>query len=139
MFIAGKAGVFKLDNAAGSLVDLSSYISNVDFPQDAQLLETTTLGATARTYITGFKNATIALQGHWDGASTAIDEHLAAILGHANTQTFEYGPEGSASTKIKYTGECRVTKYQNGTPVDGVVSWSADLQVTGAVTRTTFA
>lgn len=138
-FVAGKGSALKLDNAAGSLVDLSAFINNVDFPQDAQLLETTTLGATARTYITGFKNATIALQGFWDGASAAIDEHMAAILGHANTQSFEYGPEGTASGKIKYSGECRCIKYQSGTPVDGVVSWSADLQVTGAVTRGTWA
>ena len=138
-FIAGKSGVFKLDNSGGTLVDLSSYINSVDFPQDAQLLETTTLGATAKTYILGFKNATIAIKGHWDGGGSAIDAHLAAVLGQAATVTFEYGPEGSASGKVKYTGEAIVTKYSNSTPVDGVVDWSADLQVSGAVTRTTWA
>ena len=137
-FVAGKTGVFKLDNAAGSLIDLSAYIDNVDMPRDAQLLETTTLGATAKTYITGFKNATIALKGHWDGGSAAVDEHMAAILGHANTQTFELGPEGSTSGKVKYTGEARLTKYSCSTPVSGVVDWSADLQVSGDVTRTTW-
>lgn len=137
-FIAGKSGVFKLDNSGGTLVDLSSFISNVDFPQDAQLHETTTLGATARTYILGFKNATFGLQGHWDSGASAIDAHMNAILGQAATVTFEYGPEGSATGKVRYTGEAIVTRYQNTTPVDGVVDWSADLQVSGAVTRNTW-
>lgn len=137
-FLSGKSAVFKLDNAAGSLVDLTTYINNVDFPRDADLLETTTLGATSRTYIAGFLNATVELQGYWDGAATAIDEHLAAILAHANTQTFEYGPEGSASGKVRYTGECRCVKYQNATSVDGVANWSGSLQVTGAITRNTW-
>ena len=138
-FIAGKSGKFQLDNSSGTLVDLSSYINSVDFPQDAQLLETTTLGATAKTYILGFKNATIAIKGHWDGGSSAIDAHMAAILGQVNTVTFEHGPEGGATGKVKYTGEAIVTKYGNSTPVDGVVDWTADLQVSGAVTRTTWA
>lgn len=137
-FVSGKSGAFKLDNATPTLTDITSYISNVDFPREADLLETTTLGATSRTFITGFLNATIALQGYWDGGSGAIDEHMAAILGHANTQTFEYGPEGTASGKVRYTGECRLTRYQCGSSVDGVTPYSADLQVVGAITRNTW-
>lgn len=137
-FASGKAGVFKLDNSGGSLIDLSAYIDNVDFPRDAQLLETTTLGATARTYILGFKNATIALKGKWDGGGAAIDAHLSAVLGQVATISFEYGPEGSTGGMVKYLGEAITTKYSMSTPVDGVVSWSADLQISGAVTRTTW-
>lgn len=137
-FASGKSGVFKLDNSGGTLVDLSAYITNVDFPRDAQLHETTTLGATSRTYIPGFKNATIGLQGHWDGGASAIDVHMAAILGQAATVTFEYGPEGSTTGMRKKTGEAVVIKYGTTTPVDGVVDWSADLQVSGAVTDTTW-
>lgn len=137
-FSSGKSGVFKLDNSGGTLVDLSSYIDNVDFPRDAALLETTTLGATSKTYIPGFKNATIAIKGHWDSGATAIDAHMSAILGQAATVSFEYGPEGSTVGMVKYTGESIVTKFNVTTPVGGVVDWSADLQVSGAVTRTTW-
>ena len=135
-FAAGKSGTLKLDNSGGSLVDLSSYITNVDFPRDAQLHETTTLGAASRTYIPGFKNATIGLQGHWDAT---LDAHMSPILGQAATVSFEYGPEGSTSGMVKYSGEAIVIKYGQTTPVDGVVDWSADLQVSGAVTRGTWA
>jgi hypothetical protein len=134
-FASGKAGVFKLDNVTPTLTDISSYITNVDFPRDAQLHETTTLGATSRTYIPGFKNATIGIQGHWDAT---LDAHMSPILGQAATVTFEYGPEGSTGGMVKYTGEAILIKYGATTPVDGVVGWSADLQVSGAVTRTTW-
>lgn len=134
-FAAGKGGVFKLDNSGGTLVDLSSYITNVDFPRDAALHETTTLGATSRTYVPGFKNATISLQGHWDGGASAIDAHMSAILGQAATVSVEYGPEGSTAGMVKYTCEAVVIRYGTTTPVDGVVDFSAELQVSGAVTR----
>ena len=32
-FVHGSDSVFKLDNASGSLTDISSYVNNVDFPQ----------------------------------------------------------------------------------------------------------
>jgi hypothetical protein len=51
--------------------------------------------------------------------------------------SFEYSPEGTASSKIKYTGECILTNYAISSPVGDVVAFSGDLQVTGAVTRGT--
>ena len=41
------------------------------------------------------------------------------------------------SGKIKYTGECILTNYAMSSPVGDVVAYSADLQVSGAVTRGT--
>jgi|TARA_R100001509_G_scaffold100906_1_gene59007 predicted secreted protein len=133
-FTHGKDSVFKLDNASGSLTDISSFVNNVDFPETADVSETTTLGADNKTYIAGLKDATISLAGLWDATADAI---FGAVVGQSATLSYEYSPEGTASGKIKYTGEAILTSYAISSPVGDAVGYSADLQVSGAVTRGT--
>tara|TARA_Y100001937_G_C7136036_1_gene340087 strand:+ start:7136 stop:7546 length:411 start_codon:yes stop_codon:yes gene_type:complete len=133
-FVHGSDSVFKLDNAGGSLTDISTFVNNVDFPETADVAETSTLGASNKTYIVGLKDATISLGGLFDATVDAI---LGAVVGQSATLSFEYSPEGTASGKVKYTGECILTSYTLSSPVGDVVGFSADLQVSGAVTRAT--
>ena len=133
-FVHGKDSVFKLDNASGSLTDISTYVNNVDFPETADVSETTTLGADNKTYIAGLKDATISLSGLWDATADAI---FGAVVGQSATLSYEYSPEGTASGKVKYTGEAILTSYAISSPVGDAVGYSADLQVSGAVTRGT--
>jgi hypothetical protein len=133
-FTHGKDSVFKLDNASASLTDISSYVNNVDFPETADVSETSTLGSSNKSYIAGLKDATIGLTGLWDATADAI---FGAVVGQSATLSFEYSPEGTASGKVKYTGESLCTNYSISSPVGEVVGYSADLQVSGAVTRGT--
>ena len=133
-FVHGKDSVFKLDNSGGSLTDISSYVNNVDFPETADVAETSVLGASNKTYIVGLKDATIGLTGFFDATADAI---FGAVIGQSATLSFEYSPEGTASGKIKYTGECILTNYALSSPVGDAVAYSCDLQVSGAVTRGT--
>mgnify|MGYP003113663961 FL=1 len=133
-FVHGKDSTFKLDNASGSLTDISAFVNSVDFPQTVDLAETTTLGDDNKEYIVGLKDATISIAGAWD--STA-DDILGAVVGQASSLSYEYSPEGTASGKVKYTGEAFITSYSTSSPVGDVVGFSADLQVSGAVTRGT--
>lgn len=133
-FVHGKDSVFKLDNASGSLTDISSFVNNVDFPETADVAETSVLGASNKTYLVGLKDATIGLTGFFDATADAI---FGAVIGQSATLSFEYSPEGTASGKIKYTGECILTNYALSSPVGDVVAYSGDLQVSGAVTRGT--
>ena len=133
-FVHGKDSVFKLDNASGSSTDISAFVNNVDFPETADVAETSVLGASNKTYLVGLKDATIGLTGFFDATADAI---FGAVIGQSATLSFEYSPEGTASGKIKYTGECILTNYALSSPVGDVVAYSADLQVSGAVTRGT--
>jgi len=133
-FTHGKDSVFKLDNSGGSLTDISTYVNNVDFPETADVSETTTLGADNKTYIAGLKDATISLSGLWDATADAI---FGAVVGQSATLSYEYSPEGTASGKVKYTGEAILTSYAISSPVGDAVGYSADLQVSGSVTRGT--
>ena len=133
-FTHGKDSVFKLDNSGGALTDISSYVNSVDFPETADVAETTVLGDDNKTYIVGLKDATLSIAGLWD---STIDGILGAVIGQAATLSFEYSPEGTASGKVKYSGECILTSYAQSSPVGDVVGYSADFQVSAAVTRGT--
>jgi hypothetical protein len=133
-FVHGKDSVFKLDNSGGSLTDISTYVNSVDFPQTADVAETTTLGDGSKTYIVGLKDSTISLAGLWDSTADGI---FGAVVGQSATLSFEYSPEGTTAGNVKYTGEAILTSYAKNSPVGDVVSYSADFQVSGDVTRAT--
>ena len=133
-FVHGKDSVFKLDNSGGSLTDISAYVNNVDFPETADVAESSVLGSSSKQYLVGLKDSTLGLTGFFDATADAI---FGAVLGQSATLSFEYSPEGTASGIVKYTGECILTNYALSSPVGDVVAYSADLQVSGAVTRGT--
>jgi hypothetical protein len=135
-FRHGKNAVFKVDNAAGSLQDISNTLNSVSFPREIETLETTSFGSSNRSYVVGFQDATISIEGSFDAATDLI---LTGILGQEASVSFEYGPEGSTSPNVKYTGEAFMTSYEASAGVGDIVSYSAEFQVTGAVTRGTYA
>lgn len=135
-FRHGKNASFKVDNAAGTLTDISAYLNEITFPQTIETGETTTYGKSAKTYIVGLSDSTISISGMFD---STVDAHLAGIKGQDATVSFEYGPEGTASTRVKYTGEAILTSYETSSPVADVVTFSAEFQVSDSVTRGTFA
>lgn len=134
-FVHGKSAVFKLDDSGGTLRDLSSYLEDVSFPRSIETAETTTFGSSAKSYITGLTDATISLSGKFDATA---DGYLAGVVGQSATLSFEYGPAGSTGGNVKYTGECILTSYEVGATVGDAVTATVELQVTGAITRTTW-
>lgn len=132
-FVHGKSADFRIDNSSGSLTDISAYCDSVDFPMTADTAEVTTFGDTSKDYIAGLKDATISISGSWDATADAV---LAAIVGLSGS--FQYGPAGTTASNIKYTGECICTSYNVSAPVGDKVSFSAEFQVTGNVTRGTY-
>jgi hypothetical protein len=135
-FRHGKSNSFKVDNAGGSLTDISNTLTDVSFPQTIETAETTSFGSNAKTYIVGLSDATVSISGNFEAT---VDTHLAGVLGQAATLSFEYGPEGTTAGQVKYTGEALMTSYEKSGAVGDVVTYSAEFQVTGAVTRGTFA
>lgn len=137
-FEHGKGAVFYLDDDVPTLRDLSAYVSSADFNRDVDVPESTVYGNNDRTYIPGLRGATLSASGFWDStATTGVDAILDGVARKTVTSTFIYGPQGDVTGDLVYTGECLLTGYSISAPVDGIVSWSADFQVTGAVTRDT--
>jgi hypothetical protein len=135
-FRHGKSAVFKIGSSGtpGTATDISNVLDDVSFPRTIGTGETTAFGATAKTYIVGLADGTISIKGKFDATVDAQVAGLAGVDGVA----FEYGPEGSTTGRVKYTGTCVMTKYEVGAPVGDVVTVSAEFQVSGAVTRATY-
>ena len=135
-FRHGKNASFKVDNSGGTLTNISDTLNSVTFPREIETLETTSFGSNNRSYVVGFTDATISIEGSFDAT---VDAHLAAILGQEASVSFEYGPEGTTAGQVKYTGEAFMTSYETSAGVGDIVTYSAEFQVTGAVTRGVFA
>ena len=134
-FRHGKAAVFKVDNNAGTLTDISNTLNSVTFPREVETLETTSFGSSDRSYVVGFTGATFSIEGSFDAT---VDTHLAAIVGKTDSVSFEYGPEGSTVSFTKYTGECFMTAYETAAGVGDIVSYSAEFIITGGITRSAY-
>ena len=135
-FVAAKSSVFKLDNSGGSLTDLSAYIDSVGgIANTTDMLDTTTLGATSKSFIGGLRNGdTLTISGKWD---SVLNTHMTGILGSATSSTFEYSPAGTTAGLPKVSAECFVASYEVSSSVADLVTWSASLQITGNVTHGT--
>lgn len=139
VFRHGKNASFKFGSAATptTLVDRSDMFDEVGFPREVETAETTTFGVPggAKTYIVGLSDATISGSGKFDNAG---DTQIAALLGFDTPVSFEYGPEGTATGRVKYTGSFYVTSYEITASVGDVVAAKVEFQVTGPVVRGAF-
>ena len=132
-FVHGKSTDFELDDTGGTSRSLSNVLTSVDFPETIETAETTAFGATSKSYIVGLRDASISVSGLWDAT---VDGYI--IGTEPATRSFIFGPAGTTSSNVKYTGECILTNYSVSAPVGDVVTFSLDLQVTGNVTRGTY-
>ena len=133
-FVHGKSVDFALDDTSGSSRNISDTLNSVDFPETTETADTTAFGSSSRSFIVGLESATISISGLWD---STVDGYIKGGTEPAS-RSFIYGPAGSTGGNVKYTGEAIMTNYSISSPVGDVVTYSADLQVTGAVTRGTY-
>jgi hypothetical protein len=131
-FSHGSVAVFKVQDAGGVLRDISAFITGDGLERSIDTAETSTHGVSAKTYIPGLQDVTVPLEGNFD---PTVDGYLDGIRGLV--RTWEYYPAGEpvGAAKPKYSGSAILTNYKIEAPVDDVTTWSAELQVTGAVTR----
>lgn len=130
-FTHGKGGVFKLDNASAALTAYTAYIDTITFTPKGDVAETSVLGLTSKTYVSGLKDCTITIAGPYDPVITAA---LNSALATATLKNFEFDPQGSAAGTDKWTGLCICTDISVSTSLSGAVKYSATLQVSGNVT-----
>lgn len=128
-FVHGKDSYFKVAST-----DLSAYLNNITVSRSADTADTTTFSSSSKTYIAGLKDASITLSGMFDAT---VYSTIAGWLG--SSQTFEYGPAGSGSGKVKVSGSALITGVELGSAVGEAVTANITLQVSGAVTDGTFA
>jgi hypothetical protein len=137
----GSVGYFAVeDSGASQLRNISPYLTAINPSRSNDTHDVTCFGATGHAFAVGLMNGTIGLAGFWDktasvGSATVLD----SLLGlKGSTVGFEWGPEGNSNGNVKYSGEAVLVNFDVSEPVADMVSFSATLQISGAVAKGTF-
>lgn len=126
---------FRLDNSGGTLTDISTQCKKVGLSNSVESFDVTAFQSTSKEYLVGFSDGKFSVDGFLDAT---INSHLFGVLGQEASISFQWGPQGSASGKPKFTGECFITTYDPTSEVNGPNTFTLALQVTGAITVGTY-
>lgn len=139
-FAAGTTSFVLVDNTAGSPTNLSGYADNFGWPQNVDQLEVSVFGTAAKAFVPGLTDGdTISVAGPLDATlHTHLTALKAAQSAGSSTATVTWGPAGSVSGRPKISAETYVASYGVSVGVGGRVEFTASLQVTGAVTNSTW-
>jgi hypothetical protein len=136
----GGKGVVLVDNAAGTPVNLTAWVDNVDWgDRSKDTNETTVFGQDNKTFQGGLKEGAIKITGKYDAATGGPDATLEALLDVDDPLTVEWHPEGGAALSGKpfKKVEAILDNYVTSAPVGGIITWSASWKASGAFTKGT--
>lgn len=133
MTVLGRSSVFRLDNSAGSIQDISSWLTDISGVNNTTAMyDSTTMGDTSVEFFPGLRNGdTITLTGNW---SATANTHFTGLLGLSTSSTWEYNPAGTGVGTPKVSGEAFLASFAVTSAVGDLVKFTATLQMTGAVT-----
>ena len=123
----GSSGIVKVGTAA--IAEIRSY----SIEEAAEVIESTSMGDTSRTYDPGLKTFSGSMECFWD--ETDANGQVALAIG--SSATINVYPEGEEAGDTYYGGAIIVTGITVGASYDGQVERSITFQGTGALTITT--
>lgn len=131
----------KTTNVKLNAVDISAHTNNTEWNRTGDTHDVTTYKAddtdTAKEYIPGLTDGTVTISGSYDtDVTTGPGSSIEPLIGAAAV-AFEYAAEGIGTGKPLRACQVLVSSYTQTAPVADVITWSADLQITGEVTRST--
>lgn len=128
----------KIDNAAGSLTDITSYLSSASLRAVQDTIEDTSLGDEERSYLYGLAGASMPLSGM---VNTTTDAIFGPLVGNRTTvtKTLEYRAYPTNSTGSVgrfYNGEVLLTSVEYSGSVNSLETFSTEAIFDGLVNRT---
>lgn len=140
----GKETIFKVGTkgAPTVLTDISAFLDSVTYPQSADTVETTTFGNKVRSYMPGFQGNAFSISGKYDASSSPnIDTILSDLQQATVPVAVSYVPGGGSGPTYNAPGGSGaagvwLSNYSVSSPVNDVVSFSADFVGNLAITRT---
>jgi hypothetical protein len=126
--IHGKVGAILIGTA-----DCSAFTNSIDWDTSADTSDVTTFGATGHVYFGGLTDGKVKLAGLYDNtAVTGPRAAVQALLGQS--VAFKYRPEGVGTGKPQSSCAVIVNSYKESVPVADMITWEAELTISGAVT-----
>ena len=123
----------------GTATNFGRWLTSVEWPRTVDSAEVTTFNTSngAKTYVTGLNDGTVSIEGVW---STTPDGILNSLIGASSgTELWQQTPSTDASSTpfVQNTAKAILTSYTAPSAVGDAVTFSADFQISGTVTRTT--
>ena len=115
--------------------DISTYCNTSAFTRGGDSHDVTTYGKDDHVFAGGLKNNTMTLGGIYDAVSGGPGGVFRPIV--MTVVAVVRRTEGTGSGKPNEAFNALVTSYVETNPVADMISWSAELQVSDAVTLTT--
>lgn len=136
----GKGAHFAIDDSGGTLRNISGDVDNTTgLPGARALSEVTSYTDAGERFIPGLEGATFTVSGQWSTtATTGSMTVLNSLRTALNTATFNFGPEGTASGAIKYSGECWMENLVTAAAVKDKVPFVATFKMDNGLTVGTF-
>ena len=116
--------------------DLSAFLKSVSGSEEVETHDSTTLGATAKAYLPGLVDATLSAEGLFSGAAGATDAVLSAAFYGRTPVLWNWLPAGGTDGAFGYGLSAISTSYEIDTPVDDLVSVTAEAQSNVGLERT---
>lgn len=115
--------------------DISPYTKTSTFEKSADVHDTTGYGATDHTKAGGLGDGKFTCGGTYDNTvSTGPRNALLSLVG--TSVAVVRNPEGTGTGKPNDAFSGVLTKYTETNPVDDMVTWAAEFEISGAVTTT---
>lgn len=112
--------------------DLGAFMTSLEASWDLDTADTTTFGATWKSSLAGIPGGKLTLAGNYDPTATTGPGAVlwAAFTGAVPVTGLVY-PGGTASGQALWTitSGCLVTSYGESSPVGGIVTWKATIDV----------
>lgn len=138
-FKHGKDSVLKVDDNGGTLRTLTAYITDENFDAlERDLHDVTVHGSSGHRWHPGLANGTLTFNGFYDPTATTGPDVVLGGLQSAQsaTATIEWFPSGESAGNVKYSGEFWLKTYKPKSVAADMVTFSAEFQLDGVVTRT---
>jgi hypothetical protein len=121
-------------------IDISPYCSACNYGRTADSHDVTTFGKNTHVYHPGLTDGTVTLEGFYEDVTVtgAPDLVFRPRLGQTVPSVFIHGPQGNSGGSPKETVDVNVTSYEKSSPVADMITWTAELQLTGPVVTGTF-
>lgn len=128
--VHGKVTVVTIDGD-----DISAFCNSVTFPNETDMHENTTFGQDRKTYHPGLGDGKITIGGPYDTDAAGPADILETLQENGTEATFIYRIRGTGSGLPQKSVSVLVATYNESSPVGDIVTWTAELQMTGDLDR----
>jgi len=122
----GLGDYLAVDDSGGTARDISNDVTNVEFTNAQNLLETTGLDKSAMERIIGLSDGSVSISGIFNPAA---NKSHAVFKTRTGTRTVTYAVGGNTSSNPKLEMEMLIDAYNVSRGTDGSSTWTADMSL----------